>query len=85
MRRYGGGQTDQSKVLDNCCHVISALGTLCSKVTLLQLPLSSNASSVACGIVERKWEPGKKPPNLMRQTGQENQKTSESILAPWRS
>ena len=24
MRYYGGGQTDQDEVLDDCCHVISA-------------------------------------------------------------
>ena len=35
MRRYSGGQTDQGEVLDDCCHVTSALGTLRSEVTLL--------------------------------------------------
>ena len=62
VRRYGGGQTDQGEVLDDCCHVTSALETLRSEVTLLQLPPSSDASSVERGIVEGKWEPGKKPP-----------------------
>ena len=49
---------------------------------LLQLPFSLDTSSVECGIVEKKWEPGKKSPNLMRETGEENQKTGENILAP---
>ena len=31
MRRCGKSQTDQSEVLDDCCHVTSALGTLRSK------------------------------------------------------
>ena len=38
VRRYGGGQTDQGEVLDDCCHVTSASGTsgiLRSEVTLL--------------------------------------------------
>ena len=82
MRRYGGGQTGQGEVLDDCCHVTSALGTLCSKVTLLPLPPSSDANSVERGIVKRKLEPGKKPPNPMRKTGEENRETSENILAP---
>ena len=55
------------------------------KITLLQLPLSSDASSAECGIVEGKWEPGEKPPNLMRETKEENQGTNENILAPWGS
>ena len=63
VRRCGGGQTDQGEVLDDCCHVTSASGTLRSEVTLLQLPLSLDASSVERGIVEGEWEPGKKPPN----------------------
>ena len=36
------------------CHVTSALGTLRSEVTLLQLLPSSDASSVERGIVEGK-------------------------------
>ena len=82
MRHYGGGQTDPGEVLDDCCHVTSALGTLRSKVTLLQLPPSSDASSVERGIVEGRWGPGEKPPNLMRETGEENRGTTENILAP---
>ena len=82
MRRYGGGQTDQGEVLDDCCYVTSALGTLRSEVTLLQLPLFLDTSSVERGIVEGKWESGKKPPNLMRETEEENRETSENILAP---
>ena len=31
MRDSGGSRIDQVEVLDNCCHVTSALGTLCSK------------------------------------------------------
>ena len=82
VKCYGGGQTDQGEVLDDCYHVTSASGTLRSDVTLLQLPLSLDVSSVECGIVEGKWEPGKKPPNLMRETGEENRKTTKNILAP---
>ena len=81
VRRYGGGQTDQGEVLDDCCHVTSASGTLRSEVTLLQLPLPSDASSVERGIVEEKWEPSKKPPNPMRETGEENRQTTRNILA----
>ena len=81
MRRYGGGQTNQGEVLDDCCHVTSALGTLRFEVTLLQLPPSSDVSSVERGIVEEKWEPDKKPPNLMKETEEENRKTTENILA----
>ena len=82
MRRYGGGQTDQGEVLDDCYHVTSALGTFRSEVILLQLPLSSDASSVERGIVERKQKPGKKLPNPMRETREENRETTENILAP---
>ena len=59
----------------------SALGTLRSEVTLLQLPLSSDASSVKYGIVERKKEPSKKPPKPMRETEEENRETNENILS----
>ena len=59
----------------------SALGTFRSEVTLIQLPPSLDASFVERGIVEGKWEPSKKPPNPMRETGEENQETSENILA----
>ena len=31
MRCYSKSQTDQDKVLDDCCHVTSASGTLCSE------------------------------------------------------
>ena len=31
MKRGGGSQTDQGEVLDDCCHVTSALETLCSE------------------------------------------------------
>ena len=82
MKHYGRGQTDQGEVLNDYCYVTSALGTLRSEVTLLQLPLSSDASSVKHGIVERKWEPSKKPFNPMRETGEENWETTENILAP---
>ena len=37
VRRYGGGQTDPGEILDDCCYVTSALGTLRSEVTLLHL------------------------------------------------
>ena len=29
-----------------------------------------------------RWEPGEKPPKPMRETGDENQETTENILAP---
>ena len=50
---------------------------------LLELPFSSDVSFVKRGIIERelKWEPGEKPPNLMRKTGKKNQRTNENILA----
>ena len=28
------------------------------------------------------WKPSEKPPNPMRETGEENRKTAENILAP---
>ena len=31
MSSCGGSQTDQDEVLDDCYHMISALGTFCSK------------------------------------------------------
>ena len=54
------------------------------KVTLLQLPPSSDASSADCGIAEGELEgePGEKPPNPMKETGEENWETTENILAP---
>ena len=82
MRHYSGSQTGRGEVLDDCCHVTSALGTLRSEVTLLQLPLSSDASSVEREIVKGKWEPGKKPFNPLIETRKENRETSENILAP---
>ena len=75
-------KTDQGEVLEDCCHLTSALGTLRSKVTLLQLPPPLDASFVERGIVEGKREPGEKLPKPMRETGEENQKTTENILAP---
>ena len=54
------------------------------KVTLLQLPPSSDTSSAERGIVEGEleWEPGEKSLNPMRETGEENWETTENILAP---
>ena len=49
---------------------------------LLQLPFSLDTSSVERGIVEGKWKPGKKLSNRMRETEEENRKTTENILAP---
>ena len=82
VRHYDGGQTDQGEVLDDCCHVTFALGTLRSKVTLLQLPPFLDASSVKRGIIKEKWKPSKKPPNPMRETEEENRETTKNILAP---
>ena len=31
MKRYDRCQDDQGEVLDDCCHMSSALGTLCFK------------------------------------------------------
>ena len=82
MRRYSGGQTDQGEVLDDCYYVTSALKTLRSKGMLLQLSLSSDASSIERRIVEGRWKPGKKLHNPMKRTGEENRETSENILPP---
>ena len=60
----------------------SALGTLRSEVTLLQLLSSLDVSSVERRIVKEKWKPGKKPPNPIKEIGEENQETNENILAP---
>ena len=54
MRRYGRSQTYEGEVLDDCCHMTSALGTLRSKVALLQLPFSTDVRSVEYGIVKEK-------------------------------
>ena len=81
MRHYGGGETDQDKVLDDYCHLTSASETHRSEVMLLQLPPSLDASYVERGIVEEKWKPSKKPSNPMRETGEENRETIENILA----
>ena len=59
-----------------------ALETLRSKVTLLQLPLTLDTSSIEHGIIERKWKPDEKPPNLIKETGEENRETIENILSP---
>ena len=82
VRCYGGGQTNQGEDLNDCCHVNSALGTFRSKVTLLQLSPFSDVGFVERGIIKKKWEPSKKPPNLMRETEEENWKTIKNILAP---
>ena len=37
MRRYDKSQADQSEVLDDCCHMISASGTLCSKGHVIKI------------------------------------------------
>ena len=37
MRHCGGSLSDQDEVLDNCCHVTSALGTFRSEIMLLQI------------------------------------------------
>ena len=75
-------KTDQGEVLDDCCYVTSALGTFRSEFKLLQLPPSSDASSVERRIIEGKRKLGKKPPKLMKETGEENWETTENILAP---
>ena len=53
--------------------------TFTPKVTLLQLPPFSDASSAEHGIVERELE---WVPNPMRETGEENRETTKNILAP---
>ena len=52
------------------------------KVMLLQLPPLSDAGSVTRWIVEGELELGEKPPKPMRETEEENQKTTKNILAP---
>ena len=81
MRRCGEGQANQGKVLDDCCHVTSVSKTLRSKDHLLQLFFSLDASSAEHGIVEGKWKPSEKSPNLMKETEEENWETTENILA----
>ena len=41
-------------------------------MTLLQLFPSLDASFVERGIVKEKWEPAKKPSNLIKKAGEEN-------------
>ena len=50
MRCWDGSQTNQSEVLDNDCHVTFTLIASISKVTLLQLLFSLDASSAKCTI-----------------------------------
>ena len=43
LRRCGGGQADQGEVLNDCCHVTSASGTLRSEghvITILLIKIS---------------------------------------------
>ena len=49
---------------------------------LLQLPLSSNASSAKREIVNGKWKPGEKPFNPMKETKEEKRGINKNVLAP---
>ena len=51
------------------------------RVTLLQLPLSLDTSSVEREIVEKEGKPSEKPPKPIKKTKEENQETTENILA----
>ena len=46
VRRYGRGQANQGEVLDNCCHVASALVSSAPKVMLLHLETRSAAAGM---------------------------------------
>ena len=81
VKHYGIGQTNQGEVLDNYCHVASTLKALCSKGHIITITSFFNISSAECEIVEEKWEPGEKPLNPMKRTEEENQETSENIIA----
>ena len=85
MRRCGGGQADQSEVIDVCCHVTSAFGALRSGSKGHVITIASFFGRELCWAWKRwreEWESGEKPPNLMKETGEENQETTENIIAP---
>ena len=47
MRRGSGSQTDQDEVLDDCCHVTSAPGTLRSEGHVITAEVLSQKSQVS--------------------------------------
>ena len=83
MRRYGRSQTDQGEVLDDCCYHV----TFTPKVTLLELPFFQTQTPLSVESLKGNSNENlvKKPSNLMRETVEENQETTENILVPWGS
>ena len=56
MRRGSGSRTDQGEVLDDCCHVTSASGTLRSEghVITLKLFIKINIKSNILNLIKKK-------------------------------
>lgn len=85
VRHYSRSQTDKVEVLDNRCHMIFASIAFALNVMLLQLlPFldASFAKYKSCLLKKNlKQRLGEKPPNLMRETEEKNQKTNKNILA----
>ena len=74
-------QADQGEVLDDYYYMTSTLETFCSKSHIITIASFLDASFVEHEIVKKKWELGEKPPNPMKETGEENRKIIENILA----
>ena len=60
------------KLDDYYYQIISALRTLYSKNHIITIAFFFDVSSAKRGIVEKEWEPGKKPLNLIKKTEKEN-------------
>ena len=81
MSHCGRSQTDQGEVLDDCCHMTSTLGTFCFKGHIIIIDFFLDTNSVKCRIIKGKWKYSEKPPNPMRETGEENREITKDILA----
>ena len=84
MRRYIGGQANQGKVLDDCFYMTSTSGALCSGFEGHVITIASffgRELRWAWKSLKGRRGPGEKPPNPMKETEKENQKTTENILA----
>ena len=81
MRHCSGSQTDQDEVLDDCCHVNSALETLHSEGHVITIAFFFGRELRSAWNCPKKWRFGEKPPNPMRETEEENREITENILA----
>ena len=71
--------------LDDYYHVTSALGALRSGSEGHIITIASFFGRKLCWVWKcwrEEWEPGEKPPNPMKETGEENRGAIKNILAP---